>query len=48
LLCALYPLLAIVPAHFSTIDEEIHRYPIKTAALALTAPCSPGRPARRT
>jgi Glycosyltransferase family 87 len=35
LLCALYPLLAIVPAHFSAIDEEIYRYPIKTAALAL-------------
>jgi hypothetical protein len=35
LLAALYPLLAIVPAHFSTIDEEIYRYPIKTAVLAL-------------
>ncbi len=35
LLAALYPLLAIVPAHFSAIDEEIYRYPIKTAALAL-------------
>jgi alpha-1,2-mannosyltransferase len=35
LLALLYPLLAIVPAHFSTIDEDIYRYPIKTAVLAL-------------
>lgn len=35
LLCALYPLVAIVPAHLSAIDEGIYRYPIKTAALAL-------------
>jgi alpha-1,2-mannosyltransferase len=35
LLAAIYPLLAIVPAHFSAIDEEIYRFPIKTAGLAL-------------
>lgn len=35
LLIALYPVLAIVPAHLSEIDEQIYRYPIKTVALAL-------------
>lgn len=35
LLIALYPLLAIVPAHFGEIDEHLYRYPIKTVALAL-------------
>jgi hypothetical protein len=35
LLAVLYPLLAIVPAHFSEIDEGIYRYPIKTAVLTL-------------
>ncbi|MGD9894800.1 MAG: glycosyltransferase family 87 protein [Dehalococcoidia bacterium] len=35
LLAALYPLIAIVPAHFSAIDPEIYRYPIKTIVLAL-------------
>lgn len=35
LLAALYPLLSIVPAHFTQIDREIYRYPIKTIALAL-------------
>jgi hypothetical protein len=35
LLAALYPLIAIVPAHFSEIDGGIYRYPIKTVVLAL-------------
>ena len=35
LLGSLYPLLSIVPAHFSQIDEGIYRYPIKTIVLAL-------------
>ena len=29
LLAALYPLLAIVPAHFSALSDGIYRYPIK-------------------
>ena len=35
LLAALYPLIAIVPVHFTQIDREIYRYPIKTIVLAL-------------
>jgi hypothetical protein len=35
LLAALYPLIAIVPTHFSEVDSEIYRYPIKTTVLVL-------------
>lgn len=35
LLTTLYPLIAIVPAHFSAVDGDIYRYPIKTAVLAI-------------
>lgn len=35
LLAALYPLLAIVPMHFSELNEELYRWPVKTVALAL-------------
>jgi hypothetical protein len=35
MLAALYPLIAIVPAHFTEVDQEIYRYPIKTIVLAL-------------
>jgi|GEM_PF-2704406 len=35
LLALLYPLLAIVPAHFGQVDDALIRWPLKTAALAL-------------
>ena len=35
LLAALYPLLAVVPAHFSVVSDQVYRYPIKTVVLAL-------------
>jgi alpha-1,2-mannosyltransferase len=35
LLILLYPLIAIVPAHYSAIDEGLYRYPIKTIVLVL-------------
>lgn len=35
LLVALYPLLSVVPMHFSEVDAGLYRYPIKTVALAL-------------
>jgi hypothetical protein len=35
MLAALYPCLAIVPAHFSVLSDEIYRWPLKTIVLAL-------------
>jgi hypothetical protein len=51
LFAALYPLIAIVPAHFSAVDAELYRYPIKTVVLAfycamLAWEARSGRPAR--
>jgi hypothetical protein len=34
---ALYPLIAIVPAHYQEIDVDLYAYPIKTTILACYA-----------